>query len=141
MNPYNAYAAATTMTDGHDKGKILLMVLETLTRKIDEVKMLISQKKYEKKFEELTRIVQTIQVLDASLDMSLGEVPKNLSLLYDYLVRRLQEVHASLDISTLDECKSILATISEGFTEAYRTEKKRIHTVAGAETRSSGRMV
>jgi flagellar protein FliS len=141
MNPYNAYAAATTMTDGHDKGKILLMVLETLTRKIDEVKVLISQKKYEKKFEELTRIVQTIQVLDASLDMSLGEVPKNLSLLYGYLVRRLQEVHVSLDISTLDECKSILTTISEGFTEAYRTEKKRTHTVAGAETRASGRMV
>jgi hypothetical protein len=48
MNPYSAYAAATMMTDEHDKGKILLTVLETLTRKIEEVKMLIAQKKYEK---------------------------------------------------------------------------------------------
>ena len=90
MNPYSAYAAATMMTDEHDKGKILLTVLETLTRKIEEVKMLIAQKKYEKKYEELTRIVQALQILDASLDMSLGEIPKNLSLLYGYLMRRLR---------------------------------------------------
>ncbi|MGD0486330.1 MAG: flagellar export chaperone FliS [Syntrophorhabdales bacterium] len=141
MNPYSAYAAATMMTDEHDKGKILLTVLETLTRKIEEVKMLIAQKKYEKKYVELTRIVQTIQVLDASLDMSLGEIPKNLSFLYGYLMRRLQEVHASLDISTLDECKSILATISEGFTEAYRTVKRRTRPAAAAETRSLRRTV
>ena len=141
MNPYSAYAAATMMTDEHDKGKMLLKVLRDPHRKIEEVKVLIGQKKYEKKYEELTHIVQALQILDASLDMSLGEIPKNLSLLYGYLMRRLQEVHASLDIGTLDECKSILATISEGFAEAYRTEKRRTRTVAGAETRSSGRTV
>jgi flagellar biosynthetic protein FliS len=103
------------------------MVLETLTKKLDEVKVLISQKKYERKYEELTKITQALQILNASLDMSLGEVPKNLSLLYDYLMRRLQEVHTSLDLGTLDECKSILAAISEGFTEAYRTEEKDSH--------------
>ena len=117
------------------------MVLETLPEKIEEVKMLIAQRKYEKKFEELTKISQAIQILDASLDMSLGEVPKNLSQIYGYLMRRLQEVHASLDIGTLDECKSILATISEGFTEAYRKVKKRTQPPAAAETTSLGRMV
>jgi flagellar biosynthetic protein FliS len=141
MNPYSAYAAATMLTDEHDKGKILLTVLETLTRKIEDVKTLIAQKKYEKKYQELTRITQTLQILNGSLDMSLGEIPKNLSLLYDYLMRRLQEVHASLDIGTLDECKSILANLSEGFAEAYRTRKRRTRPAAGAETRSSGRMV
>ncbi len=141
MNPYSAYAAATMMTNEHDKGKILLTVLETLTRKIEGVKTLIAQKKYEKKYEELTRIVQALQILNASLDMSLGEIPKNLSLLYDYLMRRLQEVHVSLDVGTLDECKSILATISDGFAEAYRTQKKRTRPAAGVETLVSGRTV
>ena len=89
----------------------------------------------------VTKIVQAIQILDASLDMSLGEIPKNLSLLYGYLMRRLQEVHASLDIGTLDECKSILATISEGFAEAYRTVKRKSRPAAAAETRSLGRTV
>jgi flagellar biosynthetic protein FliS len=141
MNPYSAYAAATMMTDEHDKGKLLLTVLDTLTRKIEEVKVLIGHKKYEKKYEELTKIVQAIQILDASLDMSLGEIPKNLSLLYGYLMRRLQEVHASLDIGTLDECKSILATISEGFAEAHRKVKEKNRPAAAPETRSVRRTV
>jgi flagellar biosynthetic protein FliS len=124
MNPYNAYASAKMMTDEHDKGKVLLKALRTLIERIDDVKVLIAEKKYEKKYQELTRIVQAIQLLNASLDMSLGEIPKNLSLLYQYLMRRLQGVHASLDIATLDECKSILASITEGFAQAYRADKK-----------------
>jgi flagellar biosynthetic protein FliS len=133
MNPYNAYAAASMMTDEHDKGKVLLKVLRTLIERIDDVKVLIAQKKYEKKYHELTRIVQAIRMLQGSLDMSLGEIPKNLSLLYQYLMRRLQEVHASLDIATLDECKSILASITEGFAQAYRAEKKARQAAAAAD--------
>ena len=105
------------------------------------MKTLIAQKKYEKKYEELTRIVQALQILNGSLDMSLGEIPRSLSLLYDYLVRRLQEVHATLDVGTLDECKSILATISEGFAEAYRTQKRRAYPATSDETHALGRMV
>ncbi len=124
MNPYSAYATASMMTDEHDKGKVLLKVLRTLIERIEDVKVLITEKKYEKKYQELTRIVQAIQLLRASLDMSLGEIPRNLSMLYQYMMRRLQEVHSSLDTATLDECKTILATITEGFAEAYRTEKQ-----------------
>jgi flagellar protein FliS len=133
MNPYNAYAAASMMTDEHDKGKVLLKVLRTLIERIDDVKVLIAEKKYEKKYHELTRIVQVILMLQGSLDMSFGEIPKNLSLLYQYLMRRLQEVHASLDIAALDECKSILTKITEGFTQAYRAEKKAGHAAAPAD--------
>ena len=133
MNPYNAYAAASMMTDEHDKGKVLLKVLRTLIERIDDVKVLIAEKKYEKKYHELTRIVQVILMLQGSLDMSLGEIPKNLSLLYQYLMRRLQEVHASLDIAALDECKSILASITEGFAQAYRAEKKARQAAAAAD--------
>ncbi len=124
MNPYSAYATASMMTDEHDKGKVLLKALRTLIERIEEVKVLITEKKYEKKYQELTRIVQAIQLLRGSLDMSLGEIPRNLSMLYQYVMRRLQEVHSSLDTATLDECKTILATITEGFAEAYQTEKK-----------------
>ena len=120
------------MTDEHDKGKVLLKTLRTLIERIDDVKVLIAEKKYEKKYQELTRIVLVIQMLRSSLDMSLGEIPRNLSLLYQYLVRRLQEVHASLDPATLDECKSILASITEGFAQAYLADKKTGRSAAAA---------
>ena len=119
MNPYNAYSRAHELVDETDKRKILLRVLRVLPEKIELVKLLIAQKQYEKKYQELTKITTVIEILDQSLDMSFGEIPRNLSSLYGYLIRRLTEVHATLDIKTLDECKEIIGRIREGFAEAY----------------------
>jgi flagellar biosynthetic protein FliS len=124
VNPYSAYARANAMTDEHDKGKILIKVLETLCEKIEGVKALIAQKKYDRKFEELSRMTVILEVLDASLDMSAGEIPRNLSSLYGYLMKKLREVHITLDVNTLDECKMILTKLLEGFTGAYQAEKE-----------------
>lgn len=124
VNPYSAYARANVMTDEQDKGKILIKVFEALCEKIEGVKALIAQKKYDRKFEELSRMTVILEVLDASLDMSVGEISTNLSSLYGYLINKLREVHVTLDTNTLDECKSILTKLLEGFTEAYHTEKE-----------------
>ena len=124
VNPYNAYARANVMTDEQDKGKILIKVFEALCEKIEGVKALIAQKKYDRKFEELSRMTVILEILDASLDMSVGEIPMNLSSLYGYLIKKLREVHVTLDTNTLDECKSILTKLLEGFTEAYHAEKE-----------------
>ena len=125
MNPYNAYSRAHELVDETDKRKILLKVLRALPEKIEGVKLLIAEKKYEKKYHELTKITMVIEILDQSLDMSFGEIPRNLSALYRYLLRRLTEVHASLDPKTLDECKEIICRIGEGFAEAYESLTQR----------------
>ena len=119
MNPYSAYSRAHGLVDETDKRKILLKVLRALPEKIEGVKLLIAQKQYEKKYHELTKITMVIEILDQSLDMSFGEIPRNLSALYRYLIKRLTEVHATLDIKTLDECKEIIGRIGDGFVEAY----------------------
>jgi flagellar secretion chaperone FliS len=124
VNPYNSYAQTTLMGDQDDKGKLLLKVFRVLPQRIDEVKQLISHKKYDKKYEELSKIVSVLEILDASLDRSFGEIPRNLSQLYAYLIRRLREVHNTLNLNTLDECKQILNEIGEGFRGAYEAEKK-----------------
>lgn len=124
MNPYNAYAQAHELVDDSDKRKILLKVLRALPEKIEGVKLLIAEKKYEKKYHELTKITMAIEILDQSLDRSFGEIPRNLSSLYRYLIKKLTEVHATLDVKTLDECKEIIGRISEGFFEAYEQLKR-----------------
>ena len=124
MNPYNAYARAHELVDESDKRKILIKVLRALPEKIEGVKLLIAEKKYEKKYYELTKITMVLEILDQSLDRSFGEIPRNLSSLYRYLIRRLTEVHATLDIKTLDECKEIIGRIGEGFIQAYEQVKK-----------------
>lgn len=139
MNPYDAYARANIMTDEQDKGKILIKVFEGLCEKIEGVKALIAQKKFDRKFEELSRITVILEILDSSLDMSLGEIPKNLSSLYAYLIMRLKKVHTTLDVAQLDECKMILTKLLEGFTEAYNSEKNtRLKTDAGQGKRALG---
>jgi flagellin-specific chaperone FliS len=66
-----------------------------------------------------------LEILDQSLDMSFGELPRNLSSLYRYLIRRLTEVHATLDVNTLEECKGIIGKIADGFAQAYEQLKKQ----------------
>ena len=56
MNPYSAYTQARELVDENDKRKVLVAVLGALPEKIEGVKLLIGQKKYEKKFQELTKI-------------------------------------------------------------------------------------
>ena len=125
MNPYNAYThGRSELVDEDDKRKILVKVLRALPEKIEGVKLLIAEKKYEKKYQELTKITMVLEILDQSLDMSFGEIPRNLSSLYRYLIRRLTEVHATLDIKTLDECKEIIGRIGDGFFEAYEQLRK-----------------
>ncbi len=124
MNPYNAYAQANIMVDDHDKGKVLLKVFDALPGRIELVKTLIMEKKFERKFQELSRIVNILEVLNASLDMSFGDIAVNLSRLYAYLMKRLREVHSTLDLQTLDECKKIIATLAEGFGKAYELDRK-----------------
>ncbi len=124
MNPYSAYTQARELVDDQDKEKVLVTVLRALPERIEGVKLCIAQKKYEKKFQELTKITMALEMLDQSLDMSFGELPKNLSSLYRYLINKLTEVHRTLDIKTLDECKAILGNIADGFVQAYEKLKK-----------------
>jgi flagellar protein FliS len=124
VNPYNAYAQANIMVNDQDKGKVLLKVFDALPGRIELVKTLIAEKKFERKFEELSRIVNVLEVLNASLDMSFGEIAANLSRLYTYLIKRLREVHTTLNPQTLDECKKIIATLAEGFGKAYELDRK-----------------
>jgi flagellar protein FliS len=122
---YNAYARANTIVDEEDKGRLLIKVFQAILAKLDLVKQYIEQKEYEKKYEELSKVITAIEVLNSSLDMSYGEIPHNLSLVYEYLMRRLREVHRSLDANPVSECRKILSGISDGFIAAYESERKR----------------
>jgi flagellar protein FliS len=131
VNPYSAYTQARELVDENDKRKVLVAVLGALPEKIEGVKLLIGQKKYEKKFQELTKITMVLEILDQSLDMSFGELPRNLSSLYRYLIKRLTEVHATLDVNTLEECKGIIGNIANGFAQAYEQVKKGVRPASG----------
>jgi flagellar protein FliS len=125
LKEYQKYSAVDSLVNEDDKPKILLKVYQTIIDKHEIVKSAISQGDYKRKFEELSKITTVLEFLNVSLDMSYGEIPKNLSSLYRYLIRRLHEVHTTLDIETIEECKEIIRKMLDGFSAAYENEKKK----------------
>lgn len=125
MNAYaTAYKTVNNTVDGENKPRLLLKAFQNILDRIGITKTAIRQNDFEKKFKELSKIKVILEVLDSSLDMSYGEIPKNLSSIYRYIIKRLDEVHRDCSLDTLDECKNLISTISEGFTYAFETEAK-----------------
>jgi flagellar secretion chaperone FliS len=125
VNPYQAYHNVERSVDMDDKPKVLLKVYQILLEKFEIVRHAIENQDYLVKDRELSKITTAIEILDRSLDRSYGEIPRNLSSLYLYLIRRLRNVQFSLDLKGLDECKSLLTKISEGFEGAYEKERQK----------------
>ena len=125
MNPYEAYRNVERSVNLDDTPKVLLKVYQILLEKLEVVKHAIENQDYLVKDRELSKITTAIEILDNSLDRSYGEIPRNLSSLYIYLIRRLRNVQFSLDVKGIDECKSLLAKINEGFEGAYENERHK----------------
>ncbi len=125
MNPYQAYHNVERSVNLDDTPKVLLKVYQILLEKLEIVKHAIESQNYMVKDRELSKITTAIEILDSSLDRSYGEIPRNLSSLYLYLLRRLRNVQFSLDVNGLDECKSLLTKIYEGFEGAYEKERHK----------------
>lgn len=138
MNPYEAYRNVERSVNIDDKPKVLLKVYQILLEKLEIVKYAIENQDYLVKDRELSKIMTAIEILDSSLDRSYGEIPRNLSSLYLYLLRRLRNIQFSLDVKGIDECKSLLTKIYEGFEGAYENEKaKRFSTGNKVKTTST----
>jgi flagellar secretion chaperone FliS len=119
------YADMGRIVDAEDKPKLLLKVFQALLDKLEVVRGADSRKDFEKRYGELSRISTILSILDGSLDMSYGELPRNLSNLYGYLIGQIGTLHSAFNETTLDACKDIITKIYEGFSEAYEVEKKK----------------
>ncbi len=124
MNPYDSYRKVDAATDIDNKPKLLIKVFELLLGKMDTVQVALRRNDFEKKYTELSKITTVIEILIGSLDMECGEIPKNLSAIYQYLLKKVQDIHSSSDTNAVEECKAILATLKEGFVEACNNDRK-----------------
>jgi flagellar protein FliS len=141
MNAYVAYRKGETLTDTDDKPRILIRVFEQMLKRLDDVERAIGEKNYQKKFEQLQKVIRVLELLDASLDRSYKDIAENLSALYRYIIGRLRQVHVTLNRDTIEESRLLLQTIMEGFRKAYEVEARRKPaTEAGQGLSSPGRV-
>jgi len=118
------YRQVEEYVDDSDKPLILLKTLKRIVEKLDHINSLILSKNYEKKYLELSKIKQTMEILSDSIDMRYGEISQNLLSLYVYMMRRLDEANNKNNTEIINECKSLIVTLYEGFEAAYEKEKQ-----------------
>ena len=125
---YNANALNTYQQNGVNtasKERLLLMLLDGLVKFIKQGIAGIEEKNIKKSNTNLIKAQSIFLELIASLNMeSGGELSKSLSLLYDYLHRRLIEANIKKDANIAKEVLGFAEELKETFEEAYRLTKK-----------------
>lgn len=125
---YNANALNTYQQNSVNtasKERLLLMLFDGLVKFIKQGIAGIEEKNINKSNTNLTKAQSIILELIASLNMEIGgEIARSLSLMYDYMHRRLVEANIRKDASIAKEILGYAEELKETFEEAYRLTKK-----------------
>lgn len=125
---YNANALNTYQQNSVNtasKERLLLMLLDGLVKFIKQGIAGIEEKDINKANTNFTKAQSIILELIASLNMKVGgEISNSLSLMYDYMHRRLVEANIKKDAAIANEILGYAEELKETFEEAYRLTKK-----------------
>lgn len=101
-----------------DPHGLILMLLDGALERVSAARGCIEHKKLGDKARLLTRVVEIVDELRGSLDLSAGgEIAKNLADLYDYIARRLLKANLENNASILAEVTTLLRTIRSAWSE------------------------
>ncbi len=96
--------------------RIIQMLMDGALSKIATAKGCIQRNDVAEKSRQITWAINIIEGLRSSLDHENGgEIAANLEALYEYMGRRLLEVHLNNDIEGLDEVSKLLLEIKSGW--------------------------
>jgi len=124
INGLTNYKQAEQFVDASDKPLVLIKTLKRITERLTLINSYIDAKNYEKKYLELSKVRQVIEILCSSVDVNYGEISKNLISLYVYIIKLLDMANIGNDKKAINECIALIATLYEGFVAAYEKEKK-----------------
>lgn len=117
-DPYKKYKQTTIETAS--PGKLIIMLYEGALRFLASAKEALEKKKYDKVNEYLQKTQNIIIELMLSLDMSVGEIARNLYLLYDYMNRRLIEANVKKNKKIIEEVEGMLKELLGAWEEAVK---------------------
>lgn len=96
--------------------ELVLVLFDGLMEEMARARAHIDARRLEEKGTSLGRCLDILAGLDSALDTDAGgEVVANLSRLYDYCGRRLNQAGLDLDVVPLDEAMSLIATLRGGW--------------------------
>ena len=125
MNPYgrNTYQEIAIQTSS--PAKLVVMLYEGAIRFLNQSIAAIQSKDLNVKRQSVDRAVAVIQHLQSTLDMSQGkEVAADLDRLYTYVISRVLDASAKLEIEPLEEAIKLLTVLLSGWEEVARKESE-----------------
>lgn len=121
---YGLGAYKKTSVQTASKEQILLMLYQAAIKNCKKAIEAIEQKQIAQKGEYIGKFQDIVIELQNSLDMEVGgDVAKELSSLYDFMMYSSTQANIKIDKAPLEGCLNVLNTLYEGWTEAIKSLK------------------
>ena len=120
---YGAYKKTAVSTAS--KEQILLMLYQAAIKNCKKAIEAIHDKKIAAKGEYIGKLQDIVIELNNSLDFEVGgDIAKELSSLYDYILFSSTQANIKIDAEPLEGCLNVLNTLYEGWSDAIKGLKK-----------------
>jgi flagellar protein FliS len=117
---YGAYKKTSVSTAS--KEQVLLMLYQAAIKNCKKAIEAIEQKKIAAKGEHIGKLQDIVIELNNSLDFEVGgEIAKELSSLYDYILFSSTQANIKIDKEPLEGCLNVLNTLYAGWSEAIKS--------------------
>lgn len=119
---YGIGAYKKTSVNTASKEQILLMLYQAAIKNCKKAIESCEEKNVAAKGEHIGKLQDIVIELNNSLDFEVGgEVAKELSSLYDYILFSSTQANIKIDSSHLEGCLGVLTTLYEGWREAVKS--------------------
>jgi len=129
------YQKTKVITAG--KMDLIVMCYEKAVQSLQQIKVLIEEKEYEKKAKKLQKVLDIIEELQGSLNHEKGgQIAKNLNSIYTFLTKHLLQGDIRKDITVYDDAISILIELKEAWeTIASASKNQNMQNVKNSSMR------
>ena len=122
---YGLGAYKKTLVHTASKEQILLMLYQSAIKSCKKAIEAIEKKDVAKKGEHISKLQNIVVELNNSLNFDIGgDVARELSSLYDYLLHSSTQANIKIDTEPLKGCLKVLTTLYEGWNEAIKQLQK-----------------
>jgi flagellar protein FliS len=123
---YGLGAYKKTSVQTASKEQILLMLYQAAIKNCKKAIDAIQAKDVAKKGEFIGKLQDIVIELNNSLDFEVGgDIAKELSSLYDYILYSSTQANIKIDTEPLEGCLNVLNTLYDGWASAIKTLKQQ----------------
>ena len=126
---YGLGAYKKTSVHTASKEQVLLMLYQAAIKNCKKAILAINENDISAKGEYIGKLQDIIIELNNSLDFEVGgEVAKELSALYDYIIYSSTQANMKIDSEPLEGCLNVLGTLYDGWAQAIKSLKQTPQT-------------